>query len=252
MDKLPIMYNDYQMNKIQKFIDKNFGRGSGFLYHEIYSEYVHTDVYVAVNEDGVKNLVTFGMSAREMCPAVIGFGSIEFVMKLSKEIDAKSKEACVVTGELQSLSKFPFRENTCLGPGHTINVSKQFKDTFGYDYVVFYDSGLTFKMSKSKEVKFLLAVPVYKEEREWMVENDSFLFLDELLDEYGENVFKVDFRRDVLIPNYTIDPEELSLMRVLGIDSETLSCLSDYLSQMEEQGAEITYEMIAKWIEENK
>ncbi len=252
MDKLPIMYDSRQMNKIQKFITENFGTESEFMSHEIYSEYVHTDVQISTNEKGVKSFVTFGMSAREMIPSISGFESIELVMSTSKDFDEKSKEAAVVISDLQTLSKFPFRKNTCFGPGHTINVSKNFKETFGYDFVVFYDLGLTFKMSKSKEVKFLLAIPVYKEERDWMVENDSFMFIDELLAEYGENAFKVDFKREMLIPNYTIDPDELSLMRALGIDSETLRRLSEYLSEMEEKGAEISYEMIAEWVEENR
>ena len=73
MDKLPIMYDDRQMNKIQKFITENFGEESEFMSHEIYSEYVHTDVQISTNEKGVKSFVTFGMSAREMNPSIEGF-----------------------------------------------------------------------------------------------------------------------------------------------------------------------------------
>ena len=40
-------------------------------------------------------------------------------------------------------------------------------------------------------------------------------------------------------------------MTVLGIDKPTLQKLCDYLDEQDQNGTEVTYDMIGKWVFEN-
>lgn len=251
MKKIAIEYSPTEMEMIQEFISGNFGASDGMLYHEIKSEYIHTDVDICNDNNNNRIFVTFGMGARKMNSPFPKNEYAELLMYASPEIDAKSSEALTVVSELQSLTKYPFREKTFFASGHTINVSSRFKEKFGYDYVVFYDTRLSFNNIKPKKIKFLLAIPVYKEERDWMVENDSFTLIKGLVEKYGEKAYLVDCKRDVYIPGNAVSPEDASLMNVLGIDYDTLERLRDFLVQKHEAGEKVSYEIIGKWIEEN-
>ena len=190
-------YTPKQMEEIIGFIEENFGEGE-FIAHERESEYVHTDVNIS--DDGeMKNLVTFGMGAGRMNAPVEPFERIELVMSASQDIDI-----IVPLGELVRLSKYPFRNDTWLGMGHTVNFTDDFNKTFGYEYVLLAPSSLVFSPRDTtngvKNVIFLTVVPIYKDEREWIVENNSFVYLDLLYNKFGDDMFKVDVKREHYIP----------------------------------------------------
>lgn len=190
-------YTPKQMEEIIGFIEENFGEGE-FIAHERESEYVHTDVNIS--DDGeMKNLVTFGMGAGRMNAPVEPFERIELVMSVSQNIDI-----IVPLGELVRLSKYPFRNDTWLGMGHTVNFTDDFKKAFGYEYVLLAPSSLVFSPRDTtngvKNVIFLTVVPIYKDEREWIVENNSFVYLDLLYNKFGDDMFKVDVKREHYIP----------------------------------------------------
>ena len=190
-------YTPKQMEEIIGFIEENFGEGE-FIAHETESEYVHTDVNIS--DDGeMKNLVTFGMGAGRMNAPVESFERIELVMNASQDVDI-----IVPLGELVRLSKYPFRNDTWLGMGHTVNFTDDFKKTFGYEYVLLAPSSLVFSPRDTtngvKNVIFLTVVPIYKDEREWIVENNSFVYLDLLYNKFGDDMFKVDVKREHYIP----------------------------------------------------
>ena len=191
------IYTPKQMEEIIGFIEENFGEGE-FIAHETESEYVHTDV--SISDDGeMKNLVTFGMGAGRMNAPVEPFERIELVMNASQDIDI-----IVPLGELVRLSKYPFRNDTWLGMGHTVNFTDDFKKAFGYEYVLLAPSSLVFSPRDTtngvKNVIFLTVVPIYKDEREWIVENNSFVYLDLLYNKFGDDMFKVDVKREHYIP----------------------------------------------------
>ena len=191
-------YTPKQMEEIIGFIEENFGEGE-FIAHETESEYVHTDVNIS--DDGeMKNLVTFGMGAGRMNAPVEPFERIELVMSASQDIDI-----IIPLGELVRLSKYPFRNDTWLGMGHTVNFTDDFKKAFGYEYVLLASSSLVFSPRDTtndvKNVIFLTVVPIYKDEREWIVENNSFVYLDLLYNKFGDNIFKVDVKREHYIPS---------------------------------------------------
>ena len=191
-------YTPKQMEEIIGFIEENFGEGE-FIAHERESEYVHTDVNIS--DDGeMKNLVTFGMGAGRMNAPVESFERIELVMNASQDVDI-----IVPLGELVRLSKYPFRNDTWLGMGHTVNFTDDFKKAFGYEYVLLAPSSLVFSPRDTtngvKNVIFLTVVPIYKDEREWIVENNSFVYLDLLYNKFGDDMFKVDVKREHYIPS---------------------------------------------------
>ena len=192
------IYTPKQMEEIIEIISENFGAGE-FIAHETKSEYVHTDVNIS--DDGeMKNFVTFGMGAGRMNAPVESFERIELVMNASQDVDI-----IVPLGEIVRLSKYPFRNDTWLGMGHTVNFTDDFKKAFGYEYVLLAPSSLVFSPRDTtndvKNVIFLTVVPIYKDEREWIVENNSFVYLDLLYNKFGDDIFKVDVKREHYIPS---------------------------------------------------
>ena len=254
MNTTPIMYTDKQFEILEEFARKNFGSHYDFVVHEITSEYVHTDIFIIKTSAGEKQFVTCGMGAREM-KAPDNCKRCELVMHASNSFIVTCEEACILSAELVRISKFPFREETWLGAGHTLDVSKKFKETFGFDYFAFVK--LPFSASLPKidgDINFLLAVPIYEEEREWCVNNHTLAFLEKLKEKYNGKGLYADFKREPFIPDDLDEDEEYTytLMTVLGVDKPTLDKLVDYLEKQEENEVEITYEMIGEWIAKNQ
>lgn len=252
MNKLPLMYDEIQSDEIQNFINENFGDGNGYIAHEIESEYVHTDSMLIAPDGCSRTFVTFGMGAREMSSPT-DFKRTELVMSASKEMEVMSEKGFIISGELAGLSKFPFSENTWFGPGHTIGASKKFKEAFGYGIFAFKNLWLKTRLSNiDEDIHFLSLVPIHEEERQWCMDNNTNVFLDKLYDEYGDDIFNVDFKRDVFIPE--TDEDELfdyQMMTMLNINRETYAALNDYLEEAEQNGEKITLELIEKWVKEN-
>lgn len=214
MNTKPVYYNEIQNDEILQFIADEWGpRTDGFISHEIDSEYVHTDIQLIGGNGEEKTFVTFGVGARKMNSPIPNFNRIELLMYASSDMNTdfsnKSQNAHIVAcAELTSLSKYPFRNDTWFGPGHTINASKRFEEKFGYQYFIFVEHPNIANISGVGEVHFLVAIPVYEEERDWMAnhENGSQRFLDKYVSEYEINdavddMFMIDLERNVIIPS---------------------------------------------------
>mgnify|MGYP002513807582 CR=1 FL=1 len=253
MNKTPIMYNDKQFEELETYIEENFGSHYDYIVHETTSEYVNTDTFVVKSKDGNKIFVTCGMGARAM-ETPYGCRRCELVMHARNRLPVTSETAMILAGELTKISKFPFREETWFGTGHTMDVSKKFKEAFGYDYIAFMKLPHSASITGVKEdVDFLLAVPIYDEEREWCVENHTLAFLEKLNEKFEGKELYADFKRELFIPG-PLDEDEMydyNVMTVLGIDKPTLRKLCDYLDEQEQNGTEVTYDMIGKWVFEN-
>ena len=200
-------YTEKQMQEVMDFIKESFGdegQEEKYILHELESEYVHTDVVMPEGED-YNFFVSCGMGARVMpnCKVFIdkAYERIELYFSLSKEYKPTLEEVGLLGGELQGISKYPFRNNTFLGPGHTINASKKFKEKFGYDYFVFLGGTISTCVEDLGEVYFMGLIPIYEEERNWMVENNSFEWLIEFFNSRDDENFVVDKKREVFIPN---------------------------------------------------
>jgi hypothetical protein len=253
MNKTPITYFNKQMEELENHIEENFGSHFECVMHEITSEYVHTDTFVVNSKDDEKIFVTCGMGARTM-ETPCGFKRCELVMITRKEFPVTKENARILAGELTKISKFPFREETWLGTGHTMDVSKKFKEAFGYDYVAFMKLPHSACVTGIKEdVEFLLVVPIYEAEREWCVENHTLAFLEKLNEKFEGKELYADCKRELFIPE-PLDEDEMydyNVMTVLGIDKTTLQKLCDYLEEQKQNGIEVTYDMIGKWVSEN-
>ena len=201
-----------------------------------------------------RTFVTFGMGARKM-NTPNNAKRCELVMYSTKNIATESKESFIISGELARISKFPFREDTWLGTGHTMDASEEFKETFGYDFFAFKKLSLSAKLTGiDEDIDFLLLVPIYAEEREWCVNNHTLAFLDQLNEKYYGAEFNADVQREMLLPE-AIDEDEIddyNFMTVLGIDAPTFNNLCEYIVTANDKGIEITSEIIDSWIKGNR
>lgn len=241
----PVTYTPEQMEQVQQFINRTFGgEEDGMIAHEITSEYVHTDTAVIAPQGEDRVFATFGMGARAM-NAPENRQHIELVMCASKKLDIYSQAPMTIVQELVSLSKYPFQEDTWLGVGHTIQASHKFRDAFGFDAFTFVHSGETVFVDGIGTVEFLMVVPIYEQERQWLMETDSVAGMDEMYQSIGPEIFLADSRREMYLP------EDRNLCSLLGLDEETLWKLRTFLQEAEERGEQVDYDKIGKWLAEN-
>lgn len=254
MNKMAYVYNSKQSEEIENYICSKFNGDVAVIAHEIKSEYVHTDTMVLADDGNSRTFVTFGMGARKM-DTPLGNKRCELVMSTSKDIDVKSKEAFIIAGELARISKYPFKEETWFGTGHTFNASKEFKETFGFEYFAFWKMPFCANLTGIKEdIEFFFLFPIYEEERQWCVNNHTLALLDRLHKMYDSEQGNVDFKRDVLIPE-DLDEDEMydyNTMLHLDIDSSTYYSLCEYLANCNKEGKDISYEDIENWIIKHK
>ncbi len=212
MNKRAVYYTEEQENEILAFINKEWGEdGAGLLAHEIQSEYVHTDVAVRENtENECMAFVTFGMGAKEIDSPLPEYRRTELIayaslaMKYASD-DKQRRKQLVACSELVRLSKYPFANSCWFGPGHTINASDVFKEAFGYQYFIFAEYCETAELSRIGNVCFLVAIPIYEDERAWIVEHrdGSSRFLRAYLDSFepeDNDIFAIDIPRKHIIP----------------------------------------------------
>ena len=198
MREILAIYTPEQLSEIQTYIATNLGSNeTDYIAHEMESEYVHTDVLIVDNQVDLKVFASIGMGTKEMNTPDDYFKNIELMGFASEKLDIKSEESLIIAGELTRLTKFPFSENTWFGPGHTVNASEEFKKAFGYEYFLFAYSGFSVDVSGIGKVNYLTLIPLYKNERNYIVENGDTKFLKKLLAEYGEKAFVLNELRKV-------------------------------------------------------
>ena len=198
-----LSYTPEQMNEIVEFISQKY-EGDGYIAHETNSEYVHTDVNISADGE-MRKFVTFGMGAAKMNSPFEEFTRIELVMSSSLDTDVTSRNGCELLSGLIDLSKYPFRNDTWFGWGHTVDVSKRFADIFGYEFVLLAPTSRVFSPNDTtndvKNVMFLEIIPIYADEREWIVKNNSFIYLALLNIKFGNKMCLVDVKREHYIPS---------------------------------------------------
>ena len=177
---------DYEYsNEFEGFIEENIGKTENIV-HEIVSEYVHTDVAI-VNDEDETTFVTFGVGARETNAPEGMYKRFEISMSASKDT-LTDKQTFLIANELVKISKFPFRNNTWLGPFHTINASEEFSKEFGFHYFLFDVLG-----EYDNSVVILKCIPVYEDEYTAIcsTQTGSIDFLEKYYDEFilDDNVF---------------------------------------------------------------
>ena len=186
MKELLATYAPEQLTEIQTYIATNFGSNqTDYIAHELESKYVHTDVLIVDNQTDLKVYASIGMGARKMNSPIDSLQNIEIMGFASKKLDISSDNSLMIASEITRLTKFPFSENTWFGPGHTVNASEEFKKAFGYDYFLFTYSGFSLEVSDIGNINYLTLIPLYENERNYIVENGETVFLQKLLAKYG-------------------------------------------------------------------
>ena len=189
MREILATYTPEQLSEIQTYIATNLGSNkTDYIAHELESKYVHSDILIIDNQTDLKVFASIGMGAKEMNSPIESFQNIELMGFASEKLDIKSEESLIIAGELTRLTKFPFSENTWFGPGHTVNASEEFKNAFGYQYFLFTYSGFSVEVSDIGKINYLTLIPLYENERNYIVENGDAQFLQKLLAEYGANI----------------------------------------------------------------
>ena len=196
-----IMYNEQQYSELEEYIQSVCGKSVDRIFHEIQSKYIHTDVYVIESPEDIRTYITVGMSCKDMNSLDNSFKNIELMCFSTSDFDISGEDSLCIANELVSISKYPFRENTWIGNMHTINTSPDFQNRFGFDFFLFMYSGMTTNVSGVGKVDFLNIIPLYKEEREWIVKNGPEKLLLDLVEKYGEEAFTINKLRDIIIPS---------------------------------------------------
>ena len=213
-DTRPVYYTDNDRQRVQAYLDEEIGRAceNGLVGHELQSEYIHVDAEKRMMENGNTAYVTIGMGARRTDAPLPEYRRTELIMMTARdkpdpEIHV-SRRDFLIYGELAGLSRFPFRQDTWFGHGHTVSASKQFREEFGYTHFLFLQWGDPKPLDNGETVCFLLAVPIYEKERNWMAEHEagSWMFLHEYLerfadDENEDGMFVIDVPRWEIIPD---------------------------------------------------
>ncbi|MBE6629745.1 MAG: hypothetical protein E7624_02720 [Ruminococcaceae bacterium] len=250
LKRLPLLYTDKQQEEVEAFIEESFGGGDGYIAHEMTSEYVHTDTAIIARRGEETHFVTFGMGARCMQAPAEEPSRIELVMHGSPLLQDKERQT-IAASELVRLSKYPFENDTWFGHGHTIEASDLFRRTFGYDAFLFADGDHWVELSDIGEVGFLTVVPIYREEREWAMENSSLIYYAVLQEKCGEGAAQIDVARPVCLPDEedVEQVENATFCRMFGITPEEMKELRKYLMELQARGEEVTYDGIAAWVD---
>ena len=200
MREILATYTPEQLSEIQTYIATNLGSNkTDYIAHELESKYVHSDILIIDNQTDLKVFASIGMGAKEMNSPIESFQNIELMGFASEKLDIKSEESLIIAGELTRLTKFPFSENTWFGPGHTVNASEEFKNAFGYQYFLFTYSGFSVEVSDIGNINYLTLIPLYENERNYIVENGETVFLQKLLAKYGASIFALNEQRNNII-----------------------------------------------------
>lgn len=217
-----ITYSESQQEQLERHIrEKMLSEGDEpKFFSEMTPEYVKVDVCSAS-----ESLITVGVGARKTGSPIPDYEHIEFIMFKTPEISEKQNAtACLELArlarylfkkpeikdatanlEFASPGRYPLNNDTWLGGGHTINASEGFAEEFGYEYFFFAEFAEEAEVSGIGKIHFLIAIPIYEEERNWMAERDdgSQRFINsymESIDENDDKLFCIDYKRPVFIP----------------------------------------------------
>ena len=255
-EKMCVYYTLEEMKAVENYIESALGitDESGFDAHEIQSDYIHSDVLIRKNENGETVFASLGMGAREMKTPREGYERTELVMFCADEIEVDTEESFQLASTVNGMTKYPFLNDTWFGTGHTVSMSQSDKEKYGYDAFALLENTEPTEVTDLGVVHFLTMIPIYEDEREWIMENNTFDYLELLFEEFGRDALYVDKPREHFIPveEQTENIFMKSFMNMFDIDEETYYRFVDFIESMRQEGEEVTYDMMGKWIEENR
>ena len=167
---------------------------------------MHTDAAIVKEFEGAGAVITFGMGAKKSYAPLDEYKRTELVAYVSPDFDFKSEKGMIFASELAGPSKVPFRDKTWFGMGHTVPTSKKFKEHFGYDAFLMVKISQTCFIKGIGDISFLLMIPIYGDERQWMIDNNSmeyFKYMNQALS--ADDALFCDTERRHFIPNEGYD-----------------------------------------------
>ncbi|GEM_PF-5534380 len=167
--------------------------------------YVNPEIMVLSDDSDELAFATIGMGANSMNAINSADRNCEIIAYASKDVEKGSRDFSVIVEEITGLVNYPFENDTYLSNGHIVMLSESFRETFGYPYAMLFSIFEPLKLNE-KIVNFLLFIPVYRDETEWIKENkDGYLrFIGEYMNSFDLNdndMARIDISRDHIIPD---------------------------------------------------
>ena len=202
------LYDDSELEIIENHIQKNFGDYKNVL-HEILSPDIHCDICVIepTEEHNFYTLITLGMGAHRMnIPDEykkynIYRAELAICLPPDWNIDSSDEKDYWPIRLLKVLARFPKRQDTWLGFGHSIDNIDPYADNTKFSCAILSQIVIGSKDAKfctlpnGEDVNFYQVIPIYEEEKQFKVDNSA----NELFDYFDEDTFIVNPTRDSYI-----------------------------------------------------
>lgn len=133
-------------------------------------------------------LVTVGMGSRKMLSPGPETDCIELVMYLSKDFDFNSEKGKYLVSKLVDFTKYPFRNDTWLGNGHTIRTPDINFNYFPFKSILLTEAktvggrrnASVYLPICDNTIKFYYVIPVLDDEYDYILNNGHKAFLKKL------------------------------------------------------------------------
>lgn len=180
-------YTDDDREELLTIIENSFGEHSTIL-HEIVFDYLHIDVVVIppTKELNFYKLFTIGMGSKKMNTSP-QLERAELAVFISPKYDFSINDIKKhwIVNFLKTVARFPFNQNTWLGEGHTVDLSKvgNFGNFSGALLLSLQSEEEAIVLDSNKSINFYLTVPIFYEEMKYK----NMKSYDELLDLFDSN-----------------------------------------------------------------
>lgn len=193
LDFNPEVYGEKEMKAVEKHICKYYGKFDN-VFHELFSPDIHVDICV-IPPDKKRNyylLVTMGMGAHKMnVPeklAEYNLERAELMIALPRDWKVGESDECWYwpIRLLKSIARLPIMANTWLGWGHTVDNQEPYADNTSLcGAVLLYPEagkadGNVLTLPNGDDVNFYQIIPLYREEMEYKVANDTEALLERM------------------------------------------------------------------------
>ncbi|GHV93856.1 hypothetical protein AGMMS50293_01760 [Spirochaetia bacterium] len=198
----PVVYTEEEFDCIEAHIEKYFGKYKN-VFHEVVSPDIHVDIAVIepCKEHNYYILVTMGMGARPMnVPEELepnNLARAEMMVCLPPDWqfdDLENEEWYWPMRWLKILARLPIEEDTWLGWGHTIPNGEPFAPNTGLSTALLLNPGafnpksFGCQLPGGETVNFYQMVPLYTEEADFKIKNNTEILLNFLDSECLEYV----------------------------------------------------------------
>ena len=191
-------YTNEESRMLENFIRENYGDFELVL-HEIVSKGIHLDIAIVppTEKNNYYKLITMGMGAytmnvpNELKPYNLERAELVLYLPADWKIDSELEEDYWPIRYLKILARLPFDHKTWLGFGHTVsanNDNSPYADNTNFCSTMLLtalnnnNQKLNFNLKNKGKINFYQLYPIYKEELEYKINNDSMALLNLISD----------------------------------------------------------------------